>query len=699
LELRISKARNKKYSYKVLPCSSSGQLERFLKYQLAWLAAKGLNQNEYPERPIELPLSERDGFLIGGSFYRYLSNYFKRLPVDSRVSSQRAQLAWGFAQVKRASEPAPIDFVAANMKKHKERLTRSDPLEEDDQLFDSLKEQVIRTVEEVFGGVKKFKERVRVPSMNAHFKAPRSMGGALGKYFNSAFPLDELLIAMYETVPGQVWELRGYITDEVIRQTYDDARHFAWSQDQVKCIPHPVMEPFKVRVITLGEPEAYWLAKNYQDLLWKQLCKFRTFRFIGSPDSASSINEHLSYFEYNPKFDNLVSVDYEAATDNLHPELSEVVLEKILALIDAPLADRRILLQCLTGHELHYRTDKKDEFDVHNQTWGQLMGSPVSFPILCLINAAVLRHAYEIANGYRSVALANCPLFINGDDALMIMPKDSYELLGRLTSKVGLKFSVGKNYRSEKYAVINSHLYEGTIVPDYFGVKRLVFSSLPYINMGLLCGKGRVQSSGFTSVDPFTEGQNGGTIGQKHQILLEGHSEEIQKKLTTEFIKRNQETLNKIKHIGWFIPSHLGGLGLKWVGETDPKITPYQSKLCAYLECINSVESMIANKILSDRTIRPNYVDYSFGLAAKIGDKCGFTFEKTDFELPDFSTHFLNMCDGSGTDTKGSRFEDSFQRIFKDAQKTKLNGMSWAAIRLSKPKKLYLRRPWSTSML
>lgn len=673
----------------------AGMLEKFLKYQTAWLAAKGFNQIEFPERPDELPCCEQDGFIIGGSYNRYVRNCFKVLRAGKVVGRNRAKLAWSFSQVKRASEPAPDDFIEANMKKHKTRLTKVLEDEEDD-ILDELKSEVVRTVREVYLNIRKAHHRVRTPSANGHFMAPRSRGGALGKHFNvySDIPCLDKLILMYETIPGEALELRGYVDRLDFEMTYQEAKRYAFSREKVQCIPHPILEPFKVRVITLGETEAYWIGKNYQDLLWDQIRRKRTFAFCGQPDTDEFINEIFGNFER--KEDSvLVSIDYEAATDNLHPYLSEVCLDTILEMMDAPLEDRYVLLQCLTGHQLNYRQGK-NKFDSISQTWGQLMGSPISFPILCLINAAVLRYCYEIMVGQK-VLLTHCPLTVNGDDALMIIPESGYELLGRLTSKAGLKFSMGKNYCMRNYCVINSHLYEASPRMDYFGVNRFRFTRLPYINMGLLCGKGRVQDSAHGTREAFTESAAGPTIGAKHHILLEGHEIGIQRRLTTAFIAHNSEVLKQITNIGWFIPQHLGGLGLKWVEETPPKITPFQAKLCAYLECLTDVESVIDNQILMDRTIRPYYVDYAFSVAAKIGERCGFTFDETGYELPMLMDHFVNLCDGSDTETVGNRFQDSFERIFMKAQKTSLNPMSWEKIIRSKPKRLYLRRPWSCS--
>merc|ERR1712156_39191 len=54
--------------------------------------------------------------------------------------------------------------------------------------------------------------------------------------------------------------------------------------------------------------------------------------------------------------------------------------------------------------------------EVFDQVWGQVMGSPISFPLLCLVNGAMNRLVQEIDQD-RPMFLEDCPMKINGDDS------------------------------------------------------------------------------------------------------------------------------------------------------------------------------------------------------------------------------------------------------------------------------------------
>jgi len=223
----------------------------------------------------------------------------------------------------------------------------------------------------------------------------------------------------------------------------------------------PLLEAFKVRTITKGNYAKYHLARRWQKVIHKRMRKHPSAQLIGSPCDAEILGRTVLDTEKwswgGPHKGFFVSGDYESATDLLNPWLSRLAQAYIGRALGIPFEHQVILDQCLTKHSLEY----KDGTQLQQQ-WGQLMGSPTSFPVLCLINLAATRTSYEIELG-RPFKLADLPMVVNGDDILFrCVNQHHYQIWKEITGKCGLKFSLGKNYTSRRYLVINSELYKVT---------------------------------------------------------------------------------------------------------------------------------------------------------------------------------------------------------------------------------------------
>jgi len=116
------------------------------------------------------------------------------------------------------------------------------------------------------------------------------------------------------------------------------------------------------------------------------------------------------------------------------------------------------------------------------QIWGQLMGSPYSFPILCVVNLAVCRYVVEMAV-QRLITLDEFPGLVNGDDVVMKLDPLEYELWQRVVADAGLIPSVGKNYLSRDFAIINSTLFLDTGA-SLWGLQNFVEKR--YVNLDLI---------------------------------------------------------------------------------------------------------------------------------------------------------------------------------------------------------------------
>jgi len=165
------------------------------------------------------------------------------------------------------------------------------------------------------------------------------------------------------------------------------------------------------------------------------------------------------------------SGDFKAATNNLNSIATATVLQSVFN----PESNAFDLATDLVGpHEVSYRLmsestqghgEAKGTF-IQNQ--GQLMGSMISFPILCAVNAAVVRRSYErwmdqrqgLEPGTTRVSLQCLPLLINGDDILFRGDKLLFHQWSEDCKSVGFYESVGKSYVSKEWVQINSRTFD-----------------------------------------------------------------------------------------------------------------------------------------------------------------------------------------------------------------------------------------------
>ena len=89
---------------------------------------------------------------------------------------------------------------------------------------------------------------------------------------------------------------------------------------------------------------------------------------------------------------------------------------------------------------------------------GQLMGSPLSFPVRCATHCVAYWMALEEYLG-RPIALQDLPVLINGDDICFMANDDFHLVWQKWVAKVGCTLSPGNNYISPDYATINSEGY------------------------------------------------------------------------------------------------------------------------------------------------------------------------------------------------------------------------------------------------
>jgi len=153
-----------------------------------------------------------------------------------------------------------------------------------------------------------------------------------------------------------------------------------------------------------------------------------------------------------------VSGDYESATDNLNVHVTRAVLESLLS--TATLVPTKIRDMALESLQLRFVSRNGDLLGVHRR--GQLMGSPLSFPLLCLINYLTFKYAIP-----REV-----PVAINGDDIVFRSTVEEKDRWFREVSASGLVVSRSKTMVHRRVFSLNSQYFIalpiGCMMPGHF---------------------------------------------------------------------------------------------------------------------------------------------------------------------------------------------------------------------------------------
>jgi hypothetical protein len=337
--------------------------------------------------------------------------------------------------------------------------------------------------------------------------------------------------------------------------------------------PVALPEALKTRVITKGPPIHQTVLRGHWHFLHQRLRQHKVFQLLGAPETEQYVLQQLGYHLEPHEY--YLSGDYEAATDNIRSWVTDLAAEAVgeavgwgvteSALVRGVLTQHLIPITEDVQHEVFFRTGLKLQVGTYLQETGQLMGSRMSFPFLCIINAAMSRWALEIAQGAK-IALRDARLMVNGDDVAMRGPSGLYEAWRRITSYVGLKESVGKTYFSRSFVDINSRSFrrsdtdkklqfereDGT---KYTRLTRL--HAVPFVNMGLVLG---LKRSG-TRIGLSDQDDPRNNVGTRCRELLTMAAPEQHPIIMKVFLNKHREVLTA-SGLPWFIPEWLGGLGL-----------------------------------------------------------------------------------------------------------------------------------------
>lgn len=558
----------------------------FYKYKLAAWVASQLDQ-ELPPRPELLPQDDDAKVLLGGRAMMWL-NLLKRTR-PKRFSQVVATLMTVKRSMQRPDEKKQKQALLEAFKALTRDIdpTASSPEDEE------FKADLRRVVRQIFEG-KEFTWRDCLepffPSTNANYLTTRSAGGAVGHIMESGI-LDGLdapkrkLIKEIEEENGKFHggEIDDSAVTERFRQLYERIIEGAETEEK-KVTLVALAEALKVRVISKGPVLTYTALKPLQRWMWKTLKDHKSgvFKLVGEEISTDYLERQIRELRPGEKF---LSGDYKAATDNLKPWVSETITNEISKYIE----DRRLsrlFTQALTGHLIG---DPENPGHFKMQTWGQLMGSIVSFPVLCIANATICLRSREVTT-QRGLTLYTARIAVNGDDLIMRADINGKRKWERDAAQSGMAPSIGKCFFSEEFLNMNSAqilVEEPTCDPnEKFKDKPVVhfLEMVKAINLGLVAGLGRSTSGKLEKVR-VANWRSINSVSSNAHTLIEGCAEEDKLRVFKAYLNRNWEMLTgggKTKKgkerpkvaLPWFLPQHLGGLGLPmfphhWVKNPD----------------------------------------------------------------------------------------------------------------------------------
>nr|UJQ92874.1 MAG: putative RNA-dependent RNA polymerase [Narnaviridae sp.] len=376
-----------------------------------------------------------------------------------------------------------------------------------------------------------------------------------------------------------------------------------------------VLEPLKVRLITAMSALHTYLSSPLQKTLWDYLRSFPAFQLIGEPVTDMVIHDLLDRHaaDGGQPSDLFVSGDYSAATDGLNIEASRVVIDVILEHLDPedrPFA--AFFRQTLLEQVLVYPAWSK--IPPILQANGQLMGSVLSFAVLCVLNLYAYVDSREDSHLFVDRAsLSRLPVKINGDDILFRTTPARYQAWLRAIDRVGFSLSVGKNFTHPRFFTVNSvpieciyppipprtTLFSGPYpryvlsTPDWTDLEDrrdlqaldpppppLYFPTVRiggFLNVGLLTGQAKLTGRESLASLPLLGWHAGAVLGalhpsQAHKWFLHYHLAEIRRQ--TRF---GGTTLNIFAH------PLLGGLGFQVPEGVEPRFSPEQRRLARAL--------------------------------------------------------------------------------------------------------------------
>lgn len=346
-----------------------------------------------------------------------------------------------------------------------------------------------------------------------------------------------------------------------------------------------ILEPFKVRHITRSSANVQRALHDLQSLLhtsMKSIPWFSLVRETPGIDIELLLNLHVaSSFVPGSSW---VSGDYTASTDNLDPRISEMCVEELAKALGLSRRVMQLFKVALTGHM----------FEGHPQTWGQLMGSVVSFPVLCMANLGLTLTAFELAGDPRG--LHNCGVLINGDDIGFSATGKVRRMWRKVTTAGGLAPSVGKNFVNRFFLQLNSKVFLWEPSLRYEAGGRGHYGLFRFVPSPQIAVLSPPPTSDYFGFRQWLE-----EVPSLQQRFLEGHrgaSRDYQNRL---YLRTNSYSLSRLtdfsREINWFFPRSLGGFGLEAPSDYEVQANVGQLRAATWMRDNTDPANWLASKV------------------------------------------------------------------------------------------------------
>jgi hypothetical protein len=507
-------------------------------------------------------------------------------------------------------------------------------------LPEDLHQMIVNTSVEIFSG-KEANLVKMLPSTNSTVQATRKDGGAFSKFEKFSLPSKDdpnkqiLGSLVYLNQDYRVWRQKTF--DEACIETRKEASLFktfidrhgvqqkAASMNAVSVIP--LFEPSKIRTITKGNAYLYTALQPSQS---EMLARWKRTRYSTMKDE--DLTEKVQSLHAKAEKDWVwYSVDYKDATNLLKRQATFSAIHglkdwKQYSLIESSFEPNHLFYPTLktpacdekpsnsrASNKSHNRSRRliKKNINKHSNksikicgesikdkdspqpksnivleakevfgTGGQLMGHVLSFPLLCTINLSVFRLALERylsadPRRRREVRQLWHQVIINGDDMVFKGPVQLWPYLEKACESAGFKFSVGKNYMSLKSCMINSQLFHEV----NGGMVRI-----GYINQKLI-----------TPAKASTALPTDITRDVSKMCHLQPAAVSLIPRAMNFWCGK---WFNKQKFFkpNWYLPVHLGGLGLDPIFSPEDNKVTYAQRLVAARMLKEDISSLFSRK-------------------------------------------------------------------------------------------------------
>jgi hypothetical protein len=153
--------------------------------------------------------------------------------------------------------------------------------------------------------------------------------------------------------------------------------------------------------------------------------------------------------------ESFISADYESASDRIYPWATRVMVDALLEDENLTSEERRVLVESFENLSWVSKAGTK-----HPITRGQMMGSLVGFPLLCLLNKACFDISCDIFYGPPSKGQGYRVGRFNGDDCAFSGSATFFSLWREVTSTFGLVVNEEKTGFDSRWIELNSNVFD-----------------------------------------------------------------------------------------------------------------------------------------------------------------------------------------------------------------------------------------------